>query len=66
MFHCKRVLSDGEAVHCPWLIYSALKIEYVAITANFLVCSRTTANTSSLKELNEETHVFTGYYGDVR
>jgi len=31
MFHCKRVLPDGEAVDYPWLIYSAAKIESVAI-----------------------------------
>ena len=36
MFHCKRVLHDGEAVDCPWPIYSLSKKESVAITANLL------------------------------
>ena len=31
MFHCKRVLPDGEAVDYSWVIYSAAKIESVAI-----------------------------------
>jgi len=36
MFHCKRVLSDGEAVDCPWVIYWASKTKSVVITAKRL------------------------------
>ena len=35
-FHCKRVLQNGAAVDCPWLICSASKIKSAAATANVL------------------------------
>ena len=67
MFHCKSVLPNGKAVDCPWVIYSASKIESVAITANFSVLNaQSKPNTSSLKVVNVATHVFIGCYSVVR
>ena len=56
------------ALHpCPWVIYSASKIESVAVTTNFSALNvQSTPNTSSLKVLNVETHVFVGCYSVVR